>query len=166
MIERFVRCYRLVSLLVLALSVGCEQTAGTGQERYVPPEATARATIHQALQAWQRGEPSGELKGTKPLIFVTDSHRKIGQTLEHFEILGQVTGATPRCYLVKAKFSNPDADEKFRYAVVGIDPLWVYRHEDLEMLLHWEHPMPGPSAATVTNSDQTADSGKSSEVSP
>jgi hypothetical protein len=25
--------------------------------------------------------------------------------------------------------------------VIGIDPLWVFRHEDYDLLLHWEHPM-------------------------
>ena len=27
--------------------------------------------------------------------------------------------------------------------VVGIDPIWVIRHEDYEMLTHWSHPVAG-----------------------
>ncbi len=135
------------ALCLLACS-GCGQSPKVGQERYVPTPESARTTIERALQAWQQGEPSGEISGTKPLIFVTDSHRQKGQALDRFEILGEVPGATPRCYLIQLKLSNPDAVEKVRYAVVGIDPLWVFRHEDLEMLLHWDHPMSAPNPAS------------------
>ena len=29
--------------------------------------------------------------------------------------------------------------------IVGIDPLWIFRHEDYDLLLHWEHQMPTES---------------------
>lgn len=143
--------------MLLLVCVGCG-SSGSGQERYIPTQAVARATVEAALKAWQRREPGGEIKESKPLIFVTDSHRRAGQTLEAFEILGEVPGETPRCLLIKVKLANPAAEEKIRYAVIGIDPLWVYRHEDLEMILHWDHPM-SPSApttgpATATSSAQ------------
>ena len=133
-------------LVLLLISLGCGQS-GPGQERYIPTPSVALTTIETALKAWQRGEPSGEIQGTKPLIFVTDSHRRAGQTLERFEILGEVPGETPRCFLIKVKLAHPEAEEKIRYAVIGIDPLWVYRHEDLEMILHWDHPMPPPTVS-------------------
>jgi hypothetical protein len=79
-------------------------------------------------------------------VFVVDTYRREGQTLERFEILGEVTGLTQRTHLIKLRFANPAAEEKVRYSVIGIDPLWVYRHEDLELLTHWEHKMPEPSA--------------------
>ena len=101
------------------------------------------------MQSWQRGEPAGPLKNTLPALFVVDSHRRENQTLTGFEILGEVPGATKRTFLVKLTLSDPDAEEKARYSVIGIDPLWVYRHEDLEMLAHWEHPMPASSATSA-----------------
>lgn len=27
---------------------------------------------------------------------------------------------------------------------LGLDPLWVIRHEDFEMLAHWDHPVKKP----------------------
>jgi hypothetical protein len=144
---------QLLAMILLAC-VGCG-SSGSGQERYIPTQAVARTTIETALKAWQRGESSGEIKETKPLIFVTDSHRRAGQTLEAFEILGEVPGETPRCLLIKVKLANPAAEEKIRYAVIGIDPLWVYRHEDLEMILHWDHPMPSPVPANGSLSATT-----------
>lgn len=128
--------------MLCGLCVGCGPSSGTGHERYVPEPMTATSTIKTALEAWRRGVPVGEVPGTKPLVFVVDSFRREGQSLEHFEILGEVAGLTQRTYLVKLDFANPAAEEKVRFAVLGIDPLWVYRHEDLELLAHWEHKMP------------------------
>lgn len=138
----------LVSVCLSGLASGCGVSGGDHQ-RFVPAPETARATITTALEAWRRGDPVGEIAGTKPLIFVTDAHRRSGQKLEQFEILGEVSGATQRTYLVKVRFSNPEAEEKIRYAVLGIDPLWVYRHEDLELLAHWDHAMPPATSKEV-----------------
>ncbi len=132
--------------IILSGMTGCGSAPGAGQERYVPTTSTARAAVELAMQAWQRGEPLGEVKETHPLVFVADAHRRKGQMLERYEILGEVPGDTPRCFLIKLKLANPEAEEKIRYAVIGIDPLWVFRHEDLEMLTRWEHPMPASEA--------------------
>ncbi|MCX7422376.1 MAG: hypothetical protein NT013_22915 [Planctomycetia bacterium] len=155
---------QLLAMILLAC-VGCG-SSGSGQERYIPTQAVALATVETALKVWQRGEPGGEIKGTKPLIFVTDSHRRAGQRLESFEILGEVPGETPRCLLVKVKLANPDAEEKVRYAVIGIDPLWVYRHEDLEMILHWDHPMPGPKSAVGDTAETKSATSESTTRQP
>ena len=132
--------------LLCGCCAGCGPSSGSGHARYIPEPAQATSTIQAALAAWQRGEPVGEVRGTKPPVFLVDSFRREGQTLERFEILGEVAGLTQRTYLCKLSFANPAAEEKVRFAVLGIDPLWVYRHEDLELLAHWEHKMPEPSA--------------------
>lgn len=132
--------------MLCGLCVGCGPSSGNGHERYVPEPMTATSTLKIALDAWRRGEPVGEMRGSKPSVFLVDSFRREGQTLEQFEILGEVAGLTQRTYLVKLSFANPAAEEKVRFAVLGIDPLWVYRHEDLELLAHWEHKMPDNSS--------------------
>jgi hypothetical protein len=135
----------IVAGCLCRLSVGCGLQS-SGQERFIPAPAAATATIARALDAWKRGEPPGEVTGTKPVVFVVDTYRREGQTLESFDILGEVAGLTQRTYLIRLRFSNPASEEKVRYSVIGIDPLWVYRHEDLELLTHWEHKMPEPVA--------------------
>lgn len=142
----FRRSCLVVMWLLCGCCAGCGASSGSGHERYVPEPAKAASTIQSALAAWRRGEPVGEVRGSKPPVFLVDSFRREGQTLERFEILGEVVGLTQRTYLVKLSFANPAAEEKVRFAVLGIDPLWVYRHEDLELLAHWEHKMPGPSS--------------------
>lgn len=141
-------CWRraIASLwLLCGVNIGCG-SPGPGHERYVPEPQKATTTIRTVLESWQRGEPVGEVSGTNPKVLIVDSYRREGQTLERFEILGEVAGLTQRTYLVKLSFANPAAEEKVRFAVLGIDPLWVYRHEDLELLAHWEHKMPDQPA--------------------
>ena len=47
----------------------------------------------------------------------------------------------PRVFTVKLTLVNPGEEVKARYVVMGLDPLWVIRNEDFEMLAHWDHPM-------------------------
>ncbi|HVW02959.1 MAG TPA: hypothetical protein VHB77_21545, partial [Planctomycetaceae bacterium] len=58
-----------------------------------------------------------------------------------YQILGEVPGDTPRCYAVRLKLTDPDAEERARFVVVGIDPLWVFRYEDFQLIAHWDHRM-------------------------
>jgi hypothetical protein len=76
-----------------------------------------------------------------PLIHVTDEHRRPQEKLIAYEILGEVPGDTPRCFAVDLQY-DPPRREKARFVVVGIDPLWVFRLEDYQLLAHWEHKMP------------------------
>ena len=77
----------------------------------------------------------------RPVIFVSDCARKLGQKLDRFEILGEAPGDSPRCFAVRLVLANPREELTTRYIILGIDPIQVYRHEDFEMLLHWDHAM-------------------------
>jgi hypothetical protein len=131
-------------LLLLALCAGCGPRRKF--EDYIPPDATARAALDASLQSWQEGHLPGQVATGPPGIFLVDGHRKTGQELREYEILGPAPGDVPRCYAVRLVLANPRAEEKARFVVLGIDPLWVMRHEDLEMLTHWEHPMDDPKS--------------------
>ena len=73
--------------------------------------------------------------------------RKPGQRLDQFKILGETPGQSGRTIAVKLELANPTENVKTEYIVVGIDPLWVFRREDFEMFIHWEHDMPAVNAA-------------------
>ena len=68
-------CAVAVGWWLCGLSAGCGPQSGSGQERYIPAAAAATATITLALEAWQRGQPAGEVTGTKPVVFVVDTYR-------------------------------------------------------------------------------------------
>jgi hypothetical protein len=107
--------------------------------RFKPSEEVARNALEAALRSWQKGEPPGKLAGlNSPAIILNDTCRQPGQTLAHFTIVGEAPGDGPRCFAVRVSLSNPDEEQRLRFVVYGVDPLWVYRYEDYEMYMHWE----------------------------
>ena len=98
--------------------------------------------MRRGLDAWKAGEPPGALPGSRPVIHITDGGRKAGQVLESYRILGETRGSAGRTFAVILKLDNPAEEIRARYIVVGIDPLWVFRQEDYDLLMHWDHHMP------------------------
>jgi hypothetical protein len=84
-----------------------------------------------------------------------DSHHKPTQRLKSFDVLGVAPGDGPRVFTVRLKLDDPakarglggdgpppsTLEVKVRYVVFGLDPVWVVRQEDFDMLAHWDHPM-------------------------
>ena len=107
--------------------------------------------LSRALEEWRAGKPAGEIASTKPVIHITDNNRNPKQSLEEFKILGETPGRSGRTYAVELSLKHPDEHIKTEYIVVGIDPLWVFRREDFELLMHWDHRMPKLSKETNTS---------------
>jgi hypothetical protein len=137
------RLWRQTLLWGLAglLGCGCARSAG-GNEKFIPQPDQAHAALDSALQAWQQDRLEGDrIPGTSPAIQMSDTIRKPGQKLDRYDILGEAPGDGPRCYAVRLVLAHPREEITARYVVIGIDPLWVIRHEDYEMLEHWDHAM-------------------------
>jgi hypothetical protein len=117
------------------LLAGC---ADNSHDRYVPAPDRARAALEAALRGWQSGQPPGPVEGASPPIQVVDSHRQPGQLLRSFTVLGEAPGDGPRCFAVRLVLDEPAEERRARFVVVGIDPLWVFRYEDYEMMAHWQ----------------------------
>ncbi|MFO0900783.1 MAG: hypothetical protein U0836_25415 [Pirellulales bacterium] len=136
----------LLAGLLLA-AAGCRDSAPPG-ERFTPSESTARAALETALRAWQVGGPVDSLAFDGGRAHLADGQQAAGRRLQRFDILGEGSAHSGRRYLVQIQLDGPDPPQKVNYVVIGIDPVWVIRQQDLEMLLHWDHPMDGqPSAA-------------------
>jgi hypothetical protein len=120
--------------LLLAWCVGCERAGSDGQERFVPAVSTARSALDSALTSWQAGRKPGAVAGTSPIVQVVDSKWSAGQKIVGYEVVGEEPGAGPRWFSVRLKKTDPAAEETVRYAVLGQDPLWVYREEDYKRL--------------------------------
>lgn len=131
----------LLLILAMVAAGGCARRA----DEYVPEAQLAESAVRRALSAWQADEAAGEIPDTKPAIFVTDTNRKPKQRLKSFEILGETPGRSGRTYVVELALESPTELVKAEYIVVGIDPLWVFRREDYELLMHWDHYMPEAS---------------------
>jgi hypothetical protein len=143
---------RAIFCLAAAATCGCARQPDTPKS-FVPAPELSRAALEAVLIDWQTGLPPGQIDRLPVTVKVVDQHRKEGQELEEFEILGEAPGSAPRCFAVRLKLRRPEAEEKVRYVVVGINPLWVFRQEDLDGLSHWDHAMPGDPTSDEQSSD-------------
>ena len=131
--------------LSLVLVLGCSSNNDPG--RFIPTEDRARRALEAALAAWRDGADHGPVPGTvNPVIQFADTHHGAAQRLTAFAIHGAAPGDGPRVFAVTLTLDRPSQAVKARYVVFGQDPVWVVRHEDYDMLAHWEHSHKAPSA--------------------
>jgi hypothetical protein len=94
-----------------------------------------------------------------------DQSRKPGQHLRQFTILRESAGVEGyRCFEVKLALQEPDESILAKYYVFGQGPIWVYRAEDFEMMMHME-PMIDTAAPQPKNRSK-AESERHNHVSP
>jgi hypothetical protein len=144
-------------LPILMLSItGC----GRGYEKYVPASQTAREALTTALTAWKEGQKLRRIETFSPPIEVLDSRWLQGQALRDFQILGEVHQDGPRCFTVQLNLDGPEKQHKVRYYVFGIEPLWICRQEDYDMLNHWscageqDQPIVNPKSENRNSNNQ------------
>lgn len=126
-------------ILMAAGTFGCARSAN---DQFTPTDDTATTCLEAVLGAWRDGQPADQLADRQPGIRVADTCRLPGQKLLAFEVLSRSRGsAAGWTFVVRLQFDNPLAEERARFVVVGVDPIWVFRKEDYDMLAHWEHPM-------------------------
>jgi hypothetical protein len=154
MLMGWTRFARVQWFVLAALLMGCGRQ--DPYARYIPDEHAAESALKAALEAWKDGAAVGPVPATvKPQVIVVDSWREPKRKLQSYQILGEVPGNTPRCYAVRLNLTNPVAEDRVRFVVLGIDPLWVYRYEDFELVAHWDHRM--PEDKTAKDDQETAD---------
>jgi hypothetical protein len=137
---RGARTRTALALAVAAFCCGCSRAPEA--DRFVPAAELARAALEAVLVDWQAGLPAEMIQRLSVQVYPIDNQRKKGEELAGFEILGEVPQPGVRCFAVRLKFHNSAEDAKVRYVVHGIDPLYVYRQEDFDLLNHWDHLMP------------------------
>lgn len=133
-------------LLPLALLVAVGGCGGSParERRYTPPEAAARRALETALGAWQAGGPVDALDYGGGRARLADSQQASGRRLVRFAVVGEGGAQAGRQFIVRLELDGPHTPQNINYVVIGIEPLWVIRQVDLEMLAHWDHPMDAP----------------------
>ncbi len=125
-------CFALVA------SAGC----GERLRNFVPEPDVAESALVRGLDLWREQGIAGEVPGTSPKVFVTDEGRVPSQKLIAYRILGETPGKSGRTYIVELELDEPSERLKTEYIIVGIDPIWVFRRDDYELFMHWDHHMP------------------------
>jgi hypothetical protein len=121
------------------LAAGCSSDESR-RARFVPSSETARQALVNALDAWRREKPAGKLSSGQK-VTVADTHRRPGQKLVSYRIVGEAPLEDGRRFVVRLTFDNPEQEERAQFLIIGIDPLYVIRQEDYDMITHWDHPM-------------------------
>lgn len=152
----------LSSGLAVVICSSCGTASRPDPERYLPNPGDARRAVEESLEGW-RNVPAPESTAAKagPVTFV-DQTRKPGQRLREFAILGVAAGVDGcRRFQVKLALEEPDETIFASYYVFGQGPIWVYRAEDFEMMMHMD-PMtkeaspPAPATGTPAESPKPA----------
>ena len=124
---------RALTLAGVALAVSLVGCKRADHKRYVPASTLAREALTASLRSWASHDEGPRLESGKPGLQFADSLRS-GQTLESFEIVGELPVEDGRRFEVLLTLKDPPGEEKAQYIVLGIDPLWVIRLEDYHML--------------------------------
>ena len=137
---RFITTSVVVGLAAAVVCCGCSRPPDP--KRFIPAPEQARAALEAVLLDWQRGLPCGMIDRQSVKVFPIDNQRKKDQELSGFEVLGEVPRPDVRCFAVRLIYQHPSGTASVRYVVHGIEPLYVYRQEDFDLLNHWDHLMP------------------------
>ncbi|QDV36218.1 hypothetical protein [Tautonia plasticadhaerens] len=153
-------------------SCGSDHRAERGRE-LPEPEAALRA-VESALRSWQ-DDPQVErtTTTTRPVMFV-EQQQPPGQRLLRFDILGETPGYEGegyRRFLARLSLAEPDDSVVATYYVFGRDPVWVYRTEDFEMIMHMDAsmmpaPPPVPEASPPEPNDNKEAESASRDLPP
>jgi len=143
--------YSLVGAFAVGFGPSCGTDSPPDPSRYLTKPLAAREALEKSLNAWRE---SPDVKRTanaiQPIMFV-EQQQPAGQHLSGFEVLGETPGYEGyRRFLVRLSLENPDEAITAAYYVFGQGPIWVYRAEDFDMIMHMDKsmmaPQPDPSA--------------------
>lgn len=129
-------------LSAAVFGAGCEKTPRGPADLNAPGLEASKAALTASLEAWKGNRrESGVMIGSNPSIGVVDSTR-LERPLLDYEVVGPLMVAEKaRPFAVRLVLDSPRETVSARYLVLGRDPLWVFREEDFERMLHWEHKM-------------------------
>ena len=129
-------------LAIASVAVGCGDSRQGTPDIQVPSLESSKAALVTSLEAWKADHRvSGVLIGSKPAIGVVDATRADRPLLD-YEIVGPLmVDGKGQPFAVRLVLGEPREALATRYIIMGLDPLWVFRQEDFERMIHWEHKM-------------------------
>ncbi len=159
--NRIAQTFGLVASI--ALFSGCvRRDDSSARVRLVPGSTEARRALETSLTAWRdQQSPKPELVTIGGLNFV-DMTRTAGQKLDRYQILTELETPHARYFTAKLELTNPVESKVARYLVFGAAPVWVYREEDFNLIMHWDHKMDDPAIVVDSTADRSSSGGAGS----
>jgi hypothetical protein len=154
----------LIAIFALSCCPSCRRDARPDPRTRLPDAQVARRAVERALAEWRDSPPLDLTTPTaRPVMFV-DQQRRPGRRLREFAILGESESDGCRRFRVRLSLADPDESLLAAYYVFGEGPIWVYRAEDFDMIMHMDKSMmaaPGEAvAAPAPGSESRADPGR------
>ena len=151
----------LIGVFAVVFCSSCRQDARPDPRRHLPDAQAARRAVERALGEWRDAPPMDlTTPAARPVMFV-DQQRQPGRRLREFAVLGESEHEGCLRFQVRLSLADPDESILAAYYVFGADPIWVYRSEDFDMIMHMDKSMmviPDPAAGAAG-----AESGTKSE---
>jgi hypothetical protein len=146
----------LIAVLAVSICPSCRRDSRPDPRGRVPDVRVARRAVERSLEEW-RDSPPLDLTTPKarPVMFV-DQQRRPGRRLRGFTILAESEMEGCRRFQVRLSLADPDESILAAYYVFGEDPIWVYRAEDFDMIMHMDKsmmPATGPDAGAPGSGD-------------
>lgn len=116
---------------------------------YVPSWSEAKTALESALLAWRNAKLPLPDSWDSPSVKFIDRHRRPNQRLLAYEILGQTDIENARQFTVRLTLEGEESPQLVRYIALARQPVFVFRLEDFELLMHWECKMDEPEAAST-----------------
>lgn len=150
----------LIAGLTLVVCSSCRSGSRQDSRDHLPDAREARRALEECLETWRESPQSDRtVPKIQPVMFV-DQQRQPGQRLREFSVLGETPGVKGcRRFVVKLSLEQPDDSILTSYYVFGEGPVWVYRAEDFDMILHMDKSMmpdpqsfeggPGPNTSST-----------------
>ena len=132
----------LIAGLTLVFCSSCGTGTRPDSRDHLPDAREARRAVEECLETWRKSpQPERTVPRIQPVMFV-DQQRQPGQRLREFAVLGETPGVKGcRRFVVKLSLEQPDESILASYYVFGEGPVWVYRAEDFDMILHMDKSM-------------------------
>jgi hypothetical protein len=129
-------------LVVAFMAIACGRSKHDAVELGPPDLESSKAALVASLNAWKADQrASGVMIGSAPSIGIVDAMRTERRLLD-YKVLGPLMVVEKgRPFAVQLILDAPRETIAARYVVLGRDPLWVYRQEDFDRMIHWEHKM-------------------------
>jgi hypothetical protein len=138
---------RLIVAFAIVFCPSCRQDGRPDPRGRLTDPQAARRAVESALEEWRKSPPHDLTTPTIRPVMFADQQRRPGRRLREFAVLGEAEMDGCRRFQVKLSLADPDESILTAYYVFGQDPIWVYRAEDFDMIMHMDKTMMEAQAA-------------------